>query len=342
MADPKALRSDYLPQIDSLRAIAVLAVLIQHWYGDMIPIGTWGVAVFFVISGFLITQSIYRLQEMGLSTSEAAKRFFLHRSLRLFPAYYLVLLIGMVAHPELRQDWLWFVAYLSNYLVDFRQQGNSLLPTWSLAVEEQFYLLWFFALAFVPFRRLGLLIAIVAVIAPFSRFLVLAEGNKFGTYSLWANCDALAIGAYLYYLQRQGRELPLIAKPAALILAIGCILSPFLFAKLDPLFGPFGGVVLFAVPISAAYVIWRARTGFRGVAGLVLNWSPLIYIGKISYGIYLYHMLTRGITNDLPFFWRFGFLTHLCLTIAIAAISYKYFESPIRYAFRNPSSSKAS
>ncbi len=326
-----------MPQIDSLRAIAVLAVLVQHWYGDKIPIGTWGVAVFFVISGFLISQSIYRLRDTGLPTSEAARQFFMRRSLRLFPAYYLVLLIGLVAHPELRQDWLWFVAYLSNYLVDFRQQGNPLLPTWSLAVEEQFYLLWFFALVLIPFRRLGLLIAIIMVIAPFSRVLVLADGNKFGTYSLWANCDALAIGAFLYYLQRQGRDLPLIAKPIALVLAISCLLSPFVFAKLDPLFGPFGGAVLLAVPISAAYVIWRARIGFGGIAGKVLNFAPLIFIGKISYGIYLYHMLTRGIVSDLPFFWRFGFLTHLCLTVAIAAVSYRYFEEPIRYAFRNSS-----
>ena len=135
-----ANKPHYMPQLDSLRAISVLAVLVQHWYGGRFPIGSWGVTVFFVISGYLITQSILRLRDTGLSVPTAALDFFAKRSPRLFPAYYLVLAVGTARYPELRADWPWYAFYLSNYLLDIRQAFSTYTPTWSLAVEEQFYL----------------------------------------------------------------------------------------------------------------------------------------------------------------------------------------------------------
>ena len=110
----------------------------------------------------------------------------------------------------------------------------------------------------VPVRGLGLLIILLTVVAPIARYVSQSHGNIFGMYALWANCDALVIGAALCLWERAGRDMPVFAKSVAIVLAVFVVACTAAFRP-DPLFG---AVVSSAVPLTAAYVIWRAKNGF--------------------------------------------------------------------------------
>src|SRR5689334_23327640 len=203
------MNKNYMPQLDGLRAFAVASVLVFHWFKPSIALGEWGVTVFFVLSGYLITRNIVALKAAGLPVATAARVFFVRRTLRLFPAYYLTLLLGALLFEDVRREWVWYVAYASNFLLELRQHPIAMTPTWSLAVEEQFYIVWFLLVMIVPARRLPWLMALLIVIAPLLRFASLGGSHPMvGTWTLWARCDALLLGAFLARLEDDGRALP--------------------------------------------------------------------------------------------------------------------------------------
>ncbi len=324
---------EYMPQIDSLRAVAVFCVLFMHWF-QRTPIGIWAVTLFFVISGYLITKALFSLRDADLALGAAARDFFLRRTRRLFPAYFLTLAIGVCLIEDLRRDWPWYAAYASNFLLDTRRMWIAFTPTWSLSVEEQFYLVWFFVIMLFPRHRLGAFLLALVLVAPATRYFALAAGNKFGIYYLWANCDALAIGAALTVLERRNGRLPTLGLLAALLLGASVALTKA-YTLNHPLVG---AVVPGAIALASAWLVWQARTGLGGVGGTLLARPELVYLGRISYGIYLYHMVVPVICAKLPFLWRFaagpsiwGFVVHVAMTVAVAAASYRWFEAPLRY-----------
>ena len=139
-------------EMDGLRGVGVITVMHQHWFGLQFDYGFWMLMMFFVLSGFLITRSLAQLRDKRLGLWKSARIFFGRRARRLFPAYYLVLLIGIVLSSAIRNDWPWYTFYGTNILMAFREFYIPFTPTWSLSVEEQFYIFWFFGFMLLPHR----------------------------------------------------------------------------------------------------------------------------------------------------------------------------------------------
>ena len=308
----------YMPQLDALRAFAVLAVLVSHYCDFSSPLaetphwGRWGVQLFFVLSGFLITGILIQMRtkiESGhLSFKTGLWHFYGRRYLRLAPIYYLTLLAIALINPNLREYLWWYATYLQNFL--FVKMGSTALSPvpelnhfWTLAVEEQFYLIWPFLIIFTPRRWLiRAIVAAVCCVIPF-KLAMFAIGQDISIKVLMpAQVELLGMGSLLAALYYGSADGP--AKAARLVKWIfwpGLILFVlYTIARyLEIVYGeafPFGDrpALLFTGPASALLftcLIYRAAVGFTGITGSILRLPLLIYIGKISYGIYVYHYI---------------------------------------------------
>ncbi|MGL6095124.1 MAG: acyltransferase family protein, partial [Fimbriiglobus sp.] len=153
---------EYIPQLDGLRTLAVLAVMIHHWAPRTtakLAFGPGGVQLFFVLSGFLITGILVRARDRAPTPAGrrfALRAFYARRFLRIFPLYYAVILAGCLADiPPFRSTVGWTATYLSNIYFFIRQEWHGpITHFWSLAVEEQFYLGWPLVVLFCPPARL--------------------------------------------------------------------------------------------------------------------------------------------------------------------------------------------
>jgi len=351
----------YLPGLDGLRALAIIGVLLYHAGIDWLPGGFLGVDVFFVISGFLITSLV--LEEYDRSGRIDFKRFYLGRARRLLPAVVVLLIVVGIAVlfvyqdalSAFRQDALATIFYVNNWwyvLVDqsyFESMGRPplLKHLWSLSVEEQFYLLWpVVALLLVRsggrplVRRIALLLAVastvwMAVIAIRNGYPVDADPSRayFGTDS---HSMGLLVGAALATVWRPGRLSTHIPRGAQVIVtgtgivALAVVVAFYLFVgEFTPWLyrGGFLALAFFTTVLIAAV------THPASVLGPALGVGVLRYLGRRSYGIYLWHwpifMVTRpGI--DVPWSEPVAFAARLALTLGIAELSYRLVEMPIR------------
>ncbi|MBI5396616.1 MAG: acyltransferase [Verrucomicrobia bacterium] len=305
VAQGEARVPKYMPPLDGLRAFACLAVLVFHLEVPFCQLGWSGVFLFFVISGFLITGIL-------LDTKDREgyfRNFYIRRSLRIFPIYYL-LLAAVVVWIKWRGEPLgalgWYVVYAQNILIG-RESFSVAFPhwmnhTWTLAVEEQFYLLWPLCVFLLSRRALVVMsVSLIGVSILCRAWFSLAVENVFLTFTpLPCVVDSLAVGALLALLVRGGGRwtaaslarigrwlvvasgIPLVAlvaghghgkywRPEEYLL--GSIPNLLLFTLMA---GFFGGVILVAVCGG-------------GLTSRVLNLRFLRHIGRISYGLYLYH-----------------------------------------------------
>lgn len=295
----------HFPQLDALRAFAVGAVLLAHFSptiaAAMPQLGFAGVRLFFVISGFLITGILLRARDAiraGESTFGAETgRFFLRRTLRIFPAFYLLLLANAALDiGSTREDFWWHAAYLSNVLMGLDGNWRDLLThLWSLAVEEQFYLLWPLLVLGACRSPASLRLLFIAAVAagPLFRLatVLLAPGHPLAPLLLTPACfDLLGAGALLAWLRHRRGEHDPARRPWR---RLGFLLLPVALAAALP-FPPWASdwqtVLAPAVQAFAfAALVDGAAIGFRGALAAPLSWPPLLWIGRISYGIYLYH-----------------------------------------------------
>ncbi len=334
-----------MKQLDTLRAFAILLVMVEHFAGktvnDHFPIGAgaMGVGLFFTLSGFLITGIL--LQSFGSAQSKALawRDFYARRLLRLVPPYYAViaalLLLGIA--PAL-QSWPWDLAYLTNVNI---ARGGPETVFWSLAVEEQFYLFWPFVIAFVPRRFLVATILLLAAVTLLFRLGVWLGGYNTRTMGrllpgnmilLGAGC-LLAVVSYRderancfdWYTPKRHRWFAVLAL-SALSLAI-------LFWSLFPKEG--GLVRYFTNDLLCgtfyAWLVLEGAVGVRGRLASVFDNGVLQYIGRISYGLYLVHNWMPDIITKL-----FGPLPKyqaaplvLAGTFGICALSWQFFEKPV-------------
>ena len=323
----------HIKELDSLRAIAVGLVFIQHWnvagLGHFYT-GGWGVRFFFVLSGFLITGIWLNSRERivkGSSLSEELKTFYIRRTLRIFPVYYLVLtLVAFLSLPGFYQNLPWHVLYGSNirYSLDghWPQTASHL---WSLAVEEQFYLLWPAMIFLLP-RRVVLpaIVALIAFAPIFRHVIRLSSGHHIAAMTLMPGClDSLGIGALLAYARHQKMDTSAWSLP---LLATGL---PILAIDLE-----FGLALIGAGVVN---VVTNA-SGSRLMSFLRIG--PIGYLGTISYGLYLYHPFIYQLL--LPYDLPGKLVIYTVATIGIAALSWEGFEKPIlrlkgRFAYNAPS-----
>ena len=351
----------YLPGLDGLRAVAIIGVLLYHAGIDWMPGGFLGVDVFFVISGFLITSLI--LEEYDRSGRVNFTKFYLGRARRLLPAVAVLLIaVGLAvlivyqdALSAFREDALATVFYVNNWWYIFVDQSYFesvgrpplLKHLWSLSVEEQFYLIWpVFALLLMRsggrplVRRLALVLAIastvwMAVLSIRNGYPVDADPSRayFGTDS---HSMGLLVGAALATMWRPGRLSTQVPRGAQLIItgigvaSLAAVIGFYLFVGE---FTPWlyrGGFLALAFFTTALIAAVTHPASFLGPA---LGTGVLRYIGRRSYGIYLWHwpifMVTRpGI--DVEWSEPVTFVVRIALTLVIAELSYRLVEMPIR------------
>ena len=338
-----------MPQLDGLRAFAVIAVMFQHFYGSHVgldwPLGEWGVQLFFVLSGFLITGILLscRQNQGAQSRSFQLRQFYIRRALRILPLFYLVVLsAALMDIRPLRENLWWHLTYTSNVLIALR--GDWIGPAshlWSLAVEEQFYLVWPWLMLWLPTKYLRPAVLIAIAAAPIYKIIGHMAGmNQTALFVLTIGClDALGIGALLALYRWQNPENfdDLTRDERTSWLGLGACFFAFLSCLFwhSHFFVQIAGT--FCATLFFAWIIHRAAVGFKGATGALLSWKPLLYIGQISYGLYLFHKFLSLIMPHIFNALRLSYPTEpvtqatllIALNIALASCSWFWFEKPI-------------
>ena len=342
--------------LDGLRALAVAGVFLYHANVSWLPGGFLGVDLFFVLSGFLITSLL--LDEWSVTGSIDLNRFWARRARRLFPAVLLVIVFALLATSTIarddlsrtRADALSAFVYLTNWREIiashsyFNQFGRPslLLQLWSLAVEEQFYLFWPLILiaALRKLPRRGT-IGLTAGLAAVSWVLMLLLYNPNGDpsrvyYGTDTRAFTLLIGALLAFawpLARLPVELP--QGRVRLLDGIGLAALLGVFAlfwraqDFDPWMYRWGFLAMAVLGATLVAVVSHPAAAL----GRAFGCAPLRWLGARSYGIYLWHWPIMQLTRpgvDLAWHGPSLILAQAVATVAVAALSYRYVEMPIR------------
>lgn len=356
MPEPVEGTSSYLPGLDGLRAVAVLAVVAYHLTFSWAKGGLLGVGVFFVVSGYLITDLL--MSELHHRGTIALKQFWARRARRLLPALFVMLFVVMgfvtlFEHsqlPAMRSDLLPAIFYYSNWWFIFRHVSyfakfgppSPLGHLWSLAIEEQFYLVWPFVILagvrWIRSRRLriALILAAAAGSATEMALLFAPYVNPTRVYDgTDTRAFALLIGAALAMtLPRSQAFAPISTGARRVIEAVGTasLIGIFVMYWQVGEYSPFlyrGGMVLLSV-LTAGVIAVIVHPGAR--LGNLLGRNPLRWIGERSYGIYLWHYPVIVLTtpahappNLLRAFLQVG------ASITLAALSWRFIEQPVRH-----------
>jgi peptidoglycan/LPS O-acetylase OafA/YrhL len=298
-----------MPQLDALRAFAVLGVMYQHfahgqrWLG-YVPSARLGVQLFFVLSGFLITGILLIARNRvicGESRLFELRQFYTRRFLRIFPLYYAVVLAGaFLGVPGFRQPLLWHLTYSTNIANAITGQWfGASAHFWTLSVEEQFYLVWPWLILLSPQRWLVPAVLGVAIVGPFFRCVfAIFDWSHMAVYTLTpSSLDAFGLGGLLA-IARERQQARGSNDMRRRLTRTGLLMgTPAVALTFSPLAWPGHYFWLFTIGANLAsallftWLIDRAADGFTGVIGRLLTWRPLLYTGKISYGLYLFHFI---------------------------------------------------
>ena len=346
--------TNYRPQLDGLRAIAVSIVIVAHWVPDSVAWKSWfpfsiaGVRLFFVLSGFLITGILLdqraAIEAGRQSVGRSMGVFFLRRLTRLVPAYYLLLVVGAaLGIGVIGQSLAWHLTYLSNaYLILEGRWAPGVFHLWSLAVEEQFYIAWACLIFLAPRRWIAPAVIGAVALAPAFRTLGVFAGWSGMTIRLnpIACLDTLALGALLA-LSTRAEWAEAGARHRDWLLRLGLAVGLAIVAGVVLVENLAGSDLARAVGIPlldlgiALVSVWcvaRAAHGFTGPAGAFLQNPAVVYVGLWSYAIYLYHAivgpLVRQAFPTLPF--GATFVLALLTVLALSWASWLLVETPAR------------
>jgi peptidoglycan/LPS O-acetylase OafA/YrhL len=322
--------------LDGLRAVSIVLVIVGHiagtvnapsWLMSLHNLGNFGVKIFFVISGFLITFLL--LEELKRHHSISIKNFYLRRCFRIFPAFYFYIICIVIAnHFGYIELFKGDIFHASTYTMNYHhERAWALNHTWSLAVEEQFYLLWPLAIVLVGIKRAVLGAVIFVFIGPLIR-----AGMWFGletnvsamTREFQAVGDGLATGCLLAVIHQRGWTIPRWFHHVSFsLIPISLFVVPALLYKVNPsLFYIFGQSY---INIAAAAIIWRCISIDHGLAYRFLNTRFAIWLGTLSYSLYLWQ---EPFLNSWSVAWFAAWPINLVLAFACAVISLYLIERP--------------
>jgi peptidoglycan/LPS O-acetylase OafA/YrhL len=330
-------------------------VVFHHWYREPSNLhlsGAMGVGMFFVLSGFLITNILLRQQnefQTGLPgiRSRILKTFYIRRTLRIFPIYYLYIL-GLLVFGigQSREIWPWLVSYAYNLLLFIFNEWHSgyIEHLWSLAIEEQYYLIWPILLLACPPRYNHWLVLGFIFVGMASKTL-LYMNNPASQFSKFPFCqfDGFGIGSALALAWQRNIRIRFAAPImwGLWIFGVSISLKYFHFKGLSLI----GQVVPFYF-IGCALFIYQAARGIQGPLAWFFDNKFVQYLGKISYGIYLYHLMVPDLIYwffakaqiEPPGVWL-NYLLSSVVTLGICSLSWYAIEQPInrlkdRFAYK--------
>jgi peptidoglycan/LPS O-acetylase OafA/YrhL len=311
----------------------------QHFWSED-NAGQLGVRLFFVLSGFLITSNLLAQKDSAGSYSDKFKTFYARRILRIWPIYYLVLGVSWASNLfGINDSLIWHLTHVSNYYYIFKSDWQPTVTAhfWTLGVEEQFYLFWPVVILLVPRRALlGVLLLTIATAVLYRLFIhhTGLSANYFYGLATPGAFDALGLGGLLAWLRHSGFDLSRLRKwlvPLALSILSGILLLNHLDFALTLYFLKDSLISLVLAAIIVGSVI-----GMPGLWGRILEWGPIVYVGKISYGVYLYHNFVSHLSGKV--LGRFGFESELgplnfilmsAGTILVASASWYLIEKPV-------------
>lgn len=332
----------YEPSLDGVRAIAVFLVMAQHL--GYVHAGGLGVDIFFVLSGYLITAIL--VSEFSVTNEISLKKFYARRALRILPALILLLIVINVAVTALetsaqasrvRWDSLGALFYIANWLRAFGHDIGILGNLWSLSIEEQFYLIWPLALLFLLSRkfsakRITIMVAVAIVLVNIDRIYLYQGVESFNRIynGLDTRADALLVGCGLGLAGYQF----LSSRSWAILGSLGAAFVGYVLFFAYPVPGsfqvPFGltiGGTLFAVGVALFLAGLLANAA--GFPAKLLRLAPLVWAGRLSYGLYLWHFFVFTLIAG----WLRGYQpwiipAQISATFLIATISYYFLERP--------------
>ncbi|URQ74227.1 MAG: acyltransferase [Candidatus Ochrobactrum gambitense] len=336
-------RNSYRPDIDGLRAISVLSVIFYHYAFDLFGGGFVGVDIFFVISGYLITSHLYN--EINGNTFSIFN-FYSRRFKRILPALFSVIVFSLFAgyflllpgdFEGLSNSSIFAALGVSNFYfllnTGYFDQSSDLMPllhTWSLGVEEQFYLIWplLFAISAKITKSAKIcaftILSIIIVVSFASSVVLTKHSPSFAFYLLPTRAWELGIGGMLAFAPKIERSLiSYIATGAGLLIVMVSI-----FTINDKM--PFPGAVALLPCIGAALIVWPKS---NNLISRIISFKPAVFVGLISYSAYIWHW-------PILVFYRFyndGFRPDrlescilIIVTLVVSHLSHRFIEKPAR------------
>ncbi|MEM6535152.1 MAG: acyltransferase family protein [Pseudomonadota bacterium] len=339
--------ASYRAEIDGARAIAVLLVVFHHIYPTALPNGYIGVDIFFAISGFVITKSLVETGQ-GLSRSQAIKQFYTRRIKRIFPLVLVVFVVSFLAISLIREDTrfdleigllaLIGMANIGLYFNELDYWGlsdakNIFLHTWSLGIEEQFYLLYPLILLSLPRQRPATAIVVLGALTAISLGLFFAlgvSGSPQNYYNPALRAWELLLGCMLFLLSRNGGVFA--AKKTVVLLSIGLLIA--LSAQ--------NGIsrettIFYAVFIIAVILYFSHDQDKKSVlSNGILNW-----IGKRSFSIYMWHWPLIVILEEVFGRGSDAIIMAVPITLGLSDLSYRFVENAFRFRPMNSFGTRA-
>jgi peptidoglycan/LPS O-acetylase OafA/YrhL len=356
----------YFSQLDGIRFVAVGLVLIDHWLAEknVLPLGHLGVTMFFVLSGFLITriliQSKLKDDKIGRSHWFSVKQFIIRRSIRIFPIYFLAIFVLYALNvPPVRETIAWCLTYSTNMYIATKQHWMGIIDhLWSLAVEEQYYLIFPYLILFLPKRHYLKVLSVMIILSITLRMYFYLQGTDWKVqYVLMPTClDCFGLGGLMayFYTFKKDTIFEALNKNLYLLLSLIVLILTFYFTRQHQLLTGekhnIGNLVVerFLGSVFCFFLILRAVSGYNGIMKYFLESNIISYLGRISYGLYLYHnfvynyfhtpktsIVLRGlrkIQGILPSITQndfFELLYFFGITILIATLSWFLIEKPV-------------
>ncbi|MBC7554018.1 MAG: acyltransferase [Taibaiella sp.] len=347
----------YVNGLNSIRFVAVLLVIIGHWglyyprqtvqfelLKVFIPWGKFGLAFFLVLSGFLISSVLFKARRDMTSSDNKfviIKNFLMRRALRLLPVYYLMLtVLYLLGNVDLHQHPIYYLTHTSNILIYKQQEGNSLVHLWSLSVQEQFYVLLPWFILFMNEKLLKYVIYLGIFFGVASKFFAIYIQHYEFPSLLPHALDSLSLGvlyAYYMYVGRHEKFERVIKFMLPLLLYFGWQMAYFR--------GTAPGVMYTRTMWSymgLCIIIFTLNNKNVLLAKYFFENKLLNYLGKISYGIYLYHYPIGNFFDEwfIPFQAKYHlpyfisnfisiYIIKIGIVITVAVLSYNFFETPI-------------